>query len=144
MKKQIMGLIMAAALAFGATPLCAAEAEAPKAANPVEQFTGKYWVGTEQVAKEAYLFGIESAIEVEYFVNEKMAEKAKKAGRKSRFTLSPFERDWMAAFKDVSRKQIVDEVDKWYAAHPDELAKPVLTVIWEELIVPRIESQKSR
>lgn len=140
MVKSILGIALAMLLTLAASPLLAAQQDAPRAANPVDQFTGKYWVDTPQVAKEAYLFGIESAIEVEYYINSQMAAKAAKAGKKSAFTLSRFEKDWMEAFKDVTRKQIVEEIDKWYANNPDQLSKPVLAVIWEGLIVPRIDA----
>ncbi len=142
MRKHVPGIILALIIALSAAPLLAAEEAAPRSANPVDQFTGQYWVNTTQVAKEAYLFGIESAIEVEYYINWQMAARAAKAGKKPSFTLSRFEKDWMEAFKDITSKQIVEEIDKWYAEHPAQLDKPVLTVIWEDLIVPRIDNRK--
>lgn len=135
---------MAMILALSSAPGQAAEADSPRAANPVDQFTGKYWMNTQQTAKEAYLFGIESAIEVEYYISTQSAARAAKAGKKPTFTLSRFEKDWMEAFKDVTRKQIVDEIDKWYTSHPDQLTKPVLAVIWEELIVPCIDAKLAK
>ena len=44
----------------------------------------------------------------------------------------------MKAFKDVKRTTIVEEVDAWYAAHPDRLDRPVLGVLWFELVEPRL------
>lgn len=139
MKKTISGLIIALALCL-AGPACAAEGQT--AANPVEQFTGKYWVESTEQNKEAYLFGIESAVAVEYFISTHPAAKSGKTGKKAGFTLSPFEKGWMTAFKDTTRKQIASEVDKWYAEHPDQLNRPVLEVIWYELIEPRLAASK--
>lgn len=140
MRKFVTGVVLAAALALFAGAAHAADAATPgKAANPVDQFTGKYWVNTQETSKEAYLYGIESAIEVEYFINSRLAADSAKAGKKPAFTLSPFEKGWMEAFRDTTRKQIVSEVDKWYSEHPEQLDRPVLAVIWHELIAPRLK-----
>lgn len=140
MKKLVTGAVLALCLAFCAGPLCAAEeASSEQAPNPVEQFTGKYWVNTELTSKEAYLFGIESAIAIEYYINSRLAAKSAKAGKKPAFTLSPFEKGWMEAFRDTPRKQIVADVDKWYSDHPDQLGRPVLDVIWYQLIAPKLK-----
>ena len=106
--------------------------------NNVDQFTGKYWLASSPENLEAYLFGLESAISVEVFINEKQIEAAKKKGRKAVSTLSPFESAWIKAFTDVSRKQIMEEVTNWYKAHPDQENLPVLEVIWKYLILPRM------
>lgn len=99
-------------------------------------------MNTSESNKTAYLFGVESAITVEYFVNSQMTEKAAKAGKRPVYALSPFERGWMKAFRDVSRADIVKMVDNWYAANPKSLDRPVLSVIWYELIVPRLAAAK--
>ena len=113
-----------------------------QAANPIDQFTGKYWVDSSEENKEAYLYGIESAIEIEKVISEQTAQnKGAKAGRKATFTLSPFERGWMKAFANTSRKEIAQDVDAWYKAHPDQIDRPVLSVIWFELIAPRLEKK---
>lgn len=132
--------MLAAALFFCAGAAYAAESGAQASnPNPVDQFTGKYWVNSEETSKEAYLYGIESAIAIEYFINSRMAAESAKAGKKPAFTLSPFEKGWMEAFKDTQRKTIVAEIDKWYQEHPDQINRPVLEVIWYELIKPRLK-----
>lgn len=141
MKKVILSLFMAMALLCGAAQ--AAETDAnPKPASPIDQFTGKYWVNSQLTNQESYLFGIESAIEVEYYINSRLAAQSAKAGKKPAFSLSPFEKGWMEAFKDVPRKQIAEEISKWYDEHPDQLDRPVLAVIWYELIAPRLGKTK--
>lgn len=112
------------------------------AGNPVDQFTGEIWVDTTESDKAAYLFGIDSAVTVEYFVNARQTAKAAKAGRKPVYTLSPFEKGWMEAFSSVSRAEIIKMVDEWYAAHPKDLQRPVMSVIWYELIEPRLAGAK--
>lgn len=142
MKRKLFGLMLIVAFLLAGASLQAADEGSQRAANPVDQFTGKYWVNTPETSKEAYLYGIESAIEVEYYINSRMAAEAAKAGKKPGFTLSPFEKGWMDAFKNMPRKQIAAEVDKWYADNPGQLDRPVLTVIWYELIKPRLDNKK--
>lgn len=141
MKKIIIALFAALVLCLSGA-VAQAEGEAAKTASPIDQFTGKYWVNSQEVGKEAYLYGIESAIEVEYYINQKLAAQAAKSGKKPGFSLSPFEKGWMEAFKDTTRKQIAADIDKWYADHPDQIDRPVLSVIWYELIKPRISASK--
>jgi hypothetical protein len=42
--------------------------------------------------------------------------------------------------------QTIDSVqrtlDKWYAAHPDQLSRPVLDTIWFEIVVPGLRKSK--
>ena len=153
MKKSLLRLGLALVLAL----TCAAAQAAPAATssdnivgdpnmnpagNPVDQFTGEIWVNTTESDKAAYFFGIDSAVTVEYFVNSEMTAKAAKAGKKPVYTLSPFEKGWMEAFSDVSRADAIKMVDEWYAAHPKDLRRPVMSVIWYELIVPRLAATK--
>ena len=121
MKKAIMSLCLAAALVFGAAGVQAADQD--KGNNPVLQFTGSVW---------------QKSIATEYFVNSREAELAAKNGKMPVSNLSKFEKGWMKAFKDVKRTTIVEEVDAWYAAHPDRLDRTVLGVLWFELIEPRL------
>lgn len=135
MKKSLLTLALACAFIFAA---CATNAQ-ENGGNPVDQFTGEYWVKTSNTEKEAYLFGIESAVAVEKYISDIPAK-----GKRGKMvtTLSPFEKGWMEAFRDTPRSQIVKEVDAWYEAHPDKLARPVLNVIWYELIAPKLLEAK--
>lgn len=47
----------------------------------------------------------------------------------------------MKAFKGMNRAQVAAEVDKWYAANPQSLDRPVMEVIWYELIAPRLAAK---
>lgn len=140
--KKFFGCL--AILAMLACPILS-NAEGPggnPSGNPVDQFTGKYWLDSTVDNQKAYLFGIDSAISVEAFIQNLQVSKKAKAGKKPVYTLSPFEKGWMEAFKGVSRDQIVEEVTKWYKDHPQDLDTPVLRVIWYELVVPRLKQDK--
>ena len=144
MKKSVLCLALSLALVLAFAPVRAAE-NTPEAenskANPVDQFTGAAWQKTPEAEKLAFLFGVETAITVEYFVNGKIAEKATKEGKRPVYTLSPFEKGWMKAFDNVNRADIIKLVDSWYAANPDKLDRPVMGVIWYELITPRLAAK---
>ena len=144
MKKSVLSLGLVLALVLACAPVRAAEAAAASAVphnNPVEQLTGAVWQKTTETDKAAFLLGVESAITVEYFVNGKIMEKAAKTGKKPTSTLSPFEKGWMKAFDNVNRADINKLVDSWYAANPDKLDRPVMGVIWYELITPRLAAK---
>lgn len=141
MRKSLAVFGAAILLIFGALGVNAAEtaqSDMAMATNPVEQFTGKIWLETGQKEKEAYLFGIDTAITVEYFVNEKLASAAAKKGKKPVYTLSPFEKGWMQAFSGTTRADLVRQIDAWYNEHPSETDKPVMDVIWYNIIAPRL------
>lgn len=135
-------------------PICAAHAAdatetaesagemANPAGNPVDQFTGEYWMKSSPENKEAYLFGIDSALTVEVMINRQQFDKSVMDRKKKQPALSPFVSGWMKAFKDMSRKQIVAAVDKWYQDNPDQLNRPVMGVIWYEVIEPRLDMKK--
>lgn len=112
------------------------------AGNPVDQFTGKYWLDSKPENQKAFLFGIDSAIAVEASIHNHQVTAKAKSGKKPVYTLSPFEQGWMEAFKDTSRDQIVEQVDQWYKDHPTQLDRPVLDVIWYELVMPRLNAKK--
>lgn len=142
--KNLLAMLVCAIALCAAAPGFADDAESGSSAtqvNPALQFTGKYWVDSTETNKTAYIYGIDSAITVEYFVQQKMKEQAAQLKKKPMLVISPFEQGWMDAFRDMTRKQIVAEIDKWYADHPDQLSRPVLDVIWYELIEPRIKNK---
>lgn len=138
-KKLLLSIVMVLVFSISAN---AAEVYTNPAGNPVDQFTGKYWMESTPDNQRAFLFGIDTAVAVEYTIsNRKVAQNAK-AGKKPVYTLSPFERGWMEAFKDMSREQIATDVTAWYKAHPDALDRPVMDVIWHEVVMPRLKAGK--
>ena len=121
-----------------------ATAQAGGASNAVDDLTGAVWMQSSPDNKLALVYGVECAITVEFFVAQKLAEeRAAKGSRKKNTqelidTLSPFEKGWAKAFEGVSREDIVQKVDAWYNAHPDQLARPVFAVLWYEMIAPKL------
>lgn len=123
-----------------------AEAEktiANPAGNPIDQLTGKIWQASTEANKESILFGIDLGVAANYFAAQKAKQSAVKKGKKQPpHFLSYFDKCWMLAFADVSRKEAVKMVDDWYAAHPDQLDRPVLGVLWNEVVTPLLNKKQ--
>lgn len=111
--------------------------------NPIDQLTGKIWQESLESNKESILFGIDLGVTANYFADQKAnAQKGKKSKNISQ--LSWFDRCWMKAFTNISRKEAVKMVDEWYAAHPDQLDRPVLSILWHEVVVPTIDKTNEK
>lgn len=148
MKKSILSLGIAIFMVFAAFGVQAAETHAEKvianpAGNPIDQLTGKIWLESKQSNKESILFGIDLGVAANYFAAQKAREAfSKKSKKQPPHFFSYFDRCWMEAFKDVSRKEAVKMVDDWYAAHPDQLDRPVLGVLWYEVVTPLLNKKQ--
>ena len=133
MQKIMISCVMALALLFGGSAL----ASATEDSNPVDIVTGELWMLSKQEEKLAYVLGLESAIYIEHLINKKALEN-KKGKQAPLHNLSPFEKGWVKVFENVKREEIVARVDAWLKAHPDQQKKPVLAIIWYELIAPNL------
>ncbi len=111
------------------------------ASNPLTQLTGQVWMASEDDNKEAIIFGIEYAVSIEYAIAELEAKKAGTSMQREVIieSLSPLAKNWILAFDDgTSRDAIVNEINAWYAAHEDALSLPVVKVLWDYVIEPRL------
>ena len=133
MQKCMVSCVMALVLLWGGT----VSALAAEASNPVDIVTGELWMLSKQEEKLAYVLGIESAIYIEHMIHQKALER-KKDKNVPRHTLSPFEKGWVKAFENVKREEIVARVDSWLKMHPDQHKRPILSIIWYELIAPNL------
>lgn len=140
MKKFFTCLVVVAIFALAHTPVGAEENSEVQKTNPVEQFTGNLWQKSTEDEKKAFLFGIDTAVAIEYFISKESVTKSAKKGKKPVYTLSPFEKAWMKAFQNVSRTELAGMVSEWYEKNPEELSKPVLEVIWYQIIQPRLKA----
>lgn len=112
--------------------------------NRIEQLTGTLWLESSLDSKKALIFGIETAIDVERLINDRMTTDSVRRGKRPATTLSPFEIGWTKAFKDVLITDIVRDVDNWYASHPGQEKRLVMDVIWNELVTPRLNAAKTK
>ncbi len=112
--------------------------------NPVNQLTGSVWVESSQENKLALIFGVECAISMEYMTEKYQSEQDGDGVQHSDIvdSLTPFSKGWILAFSNVTRQDIVAEIDAWYANNQDKLDTPVFNIIWHEVIDPRLDANK--
>ncbi|HRY14522.1 MAG: hypothetical protein KDI73_03765 [Candidatus Competibacteraceae bacterium] len=111
------------------TPIQAAEPTAPPvSAKPVKELPfpgGKEWPTATEREKMAYLLGVLNMALVEYQLtgpnpkNPTMVEKLVKS------------------LKGVTLRQIMETVDAYYQANPDQQQRPIFEVIWFEMVEPK-------
>lgn len=138
------GTVQAADKQMAATDTAMGEIKKNPDGNNILQFTGNYWLKSSPENQEAYLFGLESAITVEVLEYDRQLKDAGTKKRKAIRPLSTFVKGWSEAFVNTSRKEIADAVTSWYNAHPESLDRPVLGVLWYDIIEPRLAKDKTR
>ena len=87
---------------------------------------GTAWTASSEAEKEAYLVGIGNFMTVEYIVQQK-------AGNPPTEEQSSIGR-WWAALEEIDVSDVVAVIDAYYAENPDDLAKPVIMVLWHTYV----------
>jgi len=101
-------------------------------ADEVPLVTGEHWVKSSDELKKVYLVGIANVIQVETAYN--MANPPADAQ-------SIFPR-MVKGLKGETLDTVREGLNKWYAAHPDQLQRPVIETIWFEMVVPGLQKAK--
>lgn len=101
-------------------------------ADEVPLITGKQWTDSTEQTKKAYLVGIANVIQVDIAYHEG------KPPPDSQSILPRFAKGLRSHSLDSVRQGL----DRWYAAHPDRLQRPVIETIWFEMVVPGLQPAK--
>ena len=101
-------------------------------AQEIPVVTGALWTQSSEPVKKAYLVGIANAIQVEaaYEGATPPADGQSIVPRLAR------------GLKGQTLDSVRDGLDKWYAANPDKLQRPVIETIWFEMVVPGLAKNK--
>jgi hypothetical protein len=93
---------------------------------------GTHWVKSTEEVKKAYLVGVSNVIQLEvaYQTDNPVPE-----GR----SLAPRAAKGMTG---QTLSGVLESLDKWYGAHPEQLKRPVLETIWFEMVVPGLKTNK--
>lgn len=83
---------------------------------------GRDWQRSTMEERRAYLIGVSNAISVGARYD------SRKAPGQDTFATRA-----QAGLVGAQLSPAIEAIDGWYKAHPDELDKPVLSVIWREL-----------
>ena len=98
-------------------------------AQEIPVVTGEHWTKSTDQVKTAYLVGIANIVQVEV---------AYQGAAPSPDTQSVIPR-LVKGMKGQSLDSVRMGVDKWYAANPDKLNRPVVETIWFEMVVPGLK-----
>lgn len=114
-----------------ATPGAAAPPMAPKSAPMAPEaapiVTGKQWQESDSNVKKAYLLGMANLLQVEHAYQHH-----KKAPADAQSLIPRFAKGLQMQTLD----SVSQSLDKWYAANPDKLDRPVVETLWYEVVVP--------
>jgi hypothetical protein len=88
---------------------------------------GDHWTKSSTDVKKAYLLGIKNLlqVELEYFGNNQPSDTQSFVPRMAR------------GLRGETLDSVRTKLDGWYAANPSRLSRPVLEVMWAEIIVPK-------
>ena len=98
-------------------------------AEEIPLVTGEHWSKSSEEVKKAYLAGIANIVQVE------MAYGAPNAATDAQSIVPRMVKGLKAETLDSVRESL----NKWYAAHPDQMQRPVIETIWFEMVVPGLK-----
>jgi len=101
-------------------------------AQEVPVVTGDHWTQSTEQVKKAYLVGIANAIQVE----------AAYEGANPPSDAQSLVPRLAKGLKGETLDSVRQGLDKWYAANPGKLNRPVIETIWFEMVVPGLQKYK--
>ena len=98
-------------------------------AQEVPVVTGELWMKSSEEVKKAYLIGIANLLQVEnaYFGANPPSDAQSFVPRMTR------------GLKGATLDSVRTGLNDWYAKNPDKLQRPVLEVVWFEMVVPGLK-----
>ena len=98
-------------------------------AGEIPLVNGELWAKSTEQVKKGYLIGIANLAQVEtaYFGSNPPSDTQSFVPRMVR------------GLKGQSLNGVIEALDRWYAAHPDQMQRPVLETIWFEIVVPSLQ-----
>jgi hypothetical protein len=95
-------------------------------AQEIPVVTGEHWTRSSVEMKKAYLVGMANIvlIEVAYEGANPVSDAQSILPR------------MVKGLKGQTLDSVREALDRWYAAHPDQIRRPVVETIWFELVVP--------
>ncbi|GMG91708.1 hypothetical protein SGO26_16165 [Cupriavidus metallidurans] len=101
-------------------------------AQEIPLVTGKQWTQSTEQMKKAYLVGIANLAQVEsaYYADKPPGDTQSIMPRLSK------------GLRGHTLDTVRQRVDNWYAAHPDQLSRPVIETIWFDMVIPGLQPQK--
>ena len=101
-------------------------------AQEVPLVTGEHWTKSSEETKKAYLIGMANIVHLE------LAYEGANQASDAQSVLPRM----VKGLKGQSLDSVRDALNKWYAANPDKLQRPVVETLWFELVVPGLKNPK--
>ena len=130
----ILSLIFIACLSLG---VFAAEPAGEKAVNKELEkdvgmpiLDGDLWVKMAPDSKVAFVWGVWHVASIEHYLMDKYPDL-----KRDNFSAKLIEGSSKAP---MTMNEVVALIDKYYQANPDQIEKPVIAVIWSQIVKPNI------
>jgi hypothetical protein len=101
-------------------------------AQEIPLVTGEHWTRSSEEVKKAYLVGMANIVHVE------MAFEGASPVPDTQSMLPRM----VKGLKGHNLDTVREALNKWYAANPDKLQRPVIETIWFEMVVPGLRNPK--
>ena len=124
-----MKLQLRTAVAVTCMALAMAMAAAPVRAAEVQMITGEQWTQSSEAVKKAYLIGLANMIQVQTAYQ----------GANPPTDAQSFIPRLAKGMQGQTLDGVRENLDRWYAANPTKLKRPVLDIIWFEMAVPGLK-----
>ena len=125
MKLQMRTAVIAACMTVAMAAIPARAAELPLV-------TGEQWTTSSEAVKKAYLIGIANLVQVQtaYFAENPPTDAQNFVPRMAK------------GMQGQTLDSVREGLDRWYAANPAKLKRPVLDTLWFEMVVPGLLKNK--
>ena len=100
-------------------------------ADDIPVVSGQHWTKATEQEKKAYLIGVANMLQIE------TAFQGANPPPDSQSVVPRFAKGMKAGGHTLD--SVRDGVDKWYAANPDKTQRPVIEIIWFEMVVPGLK-----
>lgn len=101
-------------------------------AQEIPVVTGDHWTQSTEQMKKAYLLGIANTVQIETAY----------AGSNPPSDAQSLVPRVVRGMKGETLDSVRQGLDKWYAANPAKLNRPVIETIWFEMVVPGLQKNK--
>jgi hypothetical protein len=146
-RRKIFGvLVVALCVAVSGLALCVVQAETEQQQQERAQikedvkkelddmgmpvFTGSVWQKATQSEKVAFIWGVCQVVTIEKILAQKFPS----------LKAEDFSAKVAEGMAGMKINDIVRSVDDYYAANPAQIEKPVIGVIWDGLVKPRLKT----
>jgi hypothetical protein len=98
-------------------------------AQEIPLITGEHWTKSSEEMKKAYLLGMANIVQIE------LAYEGPNPAPDAQSVLPRM----VKGLKGHTLDSVREALNKWYAAHPDQVQRPVIETIWFEMVVPGLK-----